>query len=63
MLNYLIPIFCFGLVITGIVILGLLEAARQEKASARELQAQRSRDDSPPVNHLPRRSTASPQRA
>lgn len=32
MFNYLFPIFCFGLVITGIVYLGLIEAAEQAKA-------------------------------
>jgi len=32
MFNYLFPIFCFGLVITGIVFLGLMEAAKHVKA-------------------------------
>ena len=32
MFNYLFPIFCFGLVISGIVFLGLLEAAKHVKA-------------------------------
>ena len=31
MFNYLFPIFCFGVVITGIVLLGLLEAVKQAK--------------------------------
>ena len=34
MFNYLFPIFCFGLVITGIVYLGLLEAANQAVAAS-----------------------------
>ncbi len=29
---YLFPIFCFGLVITGIVLLGLMEAGRVFKS-------------------------------
>ena len=29
MFNYVFPIFCFGLVITGIVYLGILQAAEQ----------------------------------
>ena len=32
MFNYLFPIFCFGLVISGIVFLGLMEAAKHVKA-------------------------------
>ena len=31
MFNYLFPIFCFGLVITGIVFLGIRHAAEQLK--------------------------------
>jgi hypothetical protein len=34
MFNYLFPIFCFGLVMTGIVFLGILEAAKQVKAES-----------------------------
>ena len=41
MFNYLLPIFCFGLVITGIVFLGILEAGKQVKAeSSKELDLQ-----------------------
>ncbi len=29
MFNYLFPIFCFGLVMTGIVFLGIIEASKQ----------------------------------
>lgn len=32
MFNYLFPIFCFGLVMTGIVFLGILEAGKHAKA-------------------------------
>ena len=34
MFNYVFPIFCFGLVITGIVYLGILQAAGQLKADS-----------------------------
>ena len=34
MFNYLFPIFCFGLVMTGIVFLGILEAGKQAKAES-----------------------------
>lgn len=34
MFNYLFPIFCFGLVMTGIVFLGILEATKQVKAES-----------------------------
>ncbi len=34
MTNYLFPIFCFGLVITGIVLLGIREATDQAKQMA-----------------------------
>jgi hypothetical protein len=47
MFNYLFPIFCFGLVMTGIVFLGIMEAARQVKVeSVREREPAR-RDDLP----------------
>ena len=43
---YLFPIFCFGFVITGIVLLGLLEAARlfksDDAASQREAEGART---------------------
>lgn len=29
MFNYLFPIFCFGLVVTGVVWLGVMEARKQ----------------------------------
>ena len=31
MFNHLFPIFCFGLLITGIVYLGIIEASKQAK--------------------------------
>jgi hypothetical protein len=31
MFSYIFPIFCFGLVVTGVVYLGILEAAEQVK--------------------------------
>ena len=34
MFNYIFPIFCFGLVITGIVYLGILQAVGQLKADS-----------------------------
>lgn len=34
MFNYLFPIFCFGLVICGIVFLGMVEAAKQATSQA-----------------------------
>ena len=37
MFNYLFPIFCFGLVITGIVFLGIRHAAEQLKDELAEI--------------------------
>ena len=34
MFNYLFPIFCFGLVMTGIVFLGIMEASKHVKAES-----------------------------
>jgi len=34
MFNYIFPIFCFGVVITGIVFLGIMQAAAQLKAES-----------------------------
>lgn len=34
MFNYVFPIFCFGLVITGIAYLGILQASDQLKADS-----------------------------
>ena len=44
MFNYIFPIFCFGLLITGVVFLGILEAAEQVKAEALR---ERERDTPP----------------
>jgi len=49
MLNYLFPIFAFGLVITGIVFLGLQQAADQ----AKELAAQRNEAEKSPEHMTP----------
>lgn len=46
MINYLLPIFCFGLVITGIVFLGIIEAARQARFIEKHERAQRLARDS-----------------
>lgn len=67
MINYLFPIFAFGLVITGIVFLGLQQAADQ----AKELAAQRSEEEkksekptpaSPRHNSTPAKAPASASR-
>ena len=44
MFNCLFPIFCFGLVITGIVYLGILQASEQLKADLAERARIQTRD-------------------
>ncbi len=44
MFNYLFPIFCFGLVITGIVFLGIRQAAEQLKDELAERTRVQTRD-------------------
>ena len=44
MFNYLFPIFCFGLVITAIVVLGIIEASKQVKAEDAKETAPQTRD-------------------
>ena len=44
MFNYLFPIFCFGLVMTGIVFLGIIEAAKQVKSEEMKLDALKPRE-------------------
>jgi len=44
MFNYLFPIFCFGLVITGIVFLGIRQAAEQLKDELAERTRVQNRD-------------------
>ncbi len=44
MFNYLFPIFCFGLVITGIVFLGIRQAAEQLKDDLAERTRVQTRD-------------------
>jgi len=59
MFNYLFPIFCFGLVMTGIVFLGILEAAKQVKAeSSKEHQPQARNGESQANSIAPRSSAA-----
>jgi len=63
MFQYLFPIFCFGLVISAIVLLGVLEASKHLlEESARALD-QEPRDlktttVSLPLDHRPRFSTS-----
>lgn len=59
MFNYLFPIFCFGLVITGVVYLGIIEAAKQLKSEEMKLNALKRPDAnlapaSSPNSHHPR---------
>ena len=59
MFNYLFPIFCFGLVMTGIVFLGIIEAAKQVKSEEMKLDALKDDESdlspaSPPDVHHPR---------
>lgn len=44
MFNYLFPIFCFGLLIIGIVFLGLLQAAEHLKAESARLSEGQARN-------------------
>ena len=47
MFNYVFPIFCFGLVMTGIVFLGIIEAAKQVKAESVKGREPATRDNLP----------------
>ncbi len=47
MFNYIFPIFCFGLVMTGIVFLGIMEAAKQVKSQEGELDIPKPRETDP----------------
>lgn len=62
MFTYLFPIFCFGLVMTGIVFLGILEAAKQVKAESLKEREPEIRNGKPnsvsPRNGQPRRFAA-----
>ena len=49
MATYIIPIFCFGLVITGIVFLGVRQAADLAKQLAAESHERESATNRPPV--------------
>lgn len=68
MFNYLFPIFCFGLVMTGIVFLGIIEASKQVKAESVKEREPATRDDlldtvssrnGQPKGRLPRFATRS----
>jgi hypothetical protein len=54
MFNLIFPIFCFGLVITGIVYLGLLEAVKQVEDEA----SKNSTRDAPLGEKIPSPLTA-----
>ena len=49
MATYIIPIFCFGLVITGIVMLGVRQAADLAKQLAAESHERESASNHPQV--------------
>lgn len=57
MTNYLIPISCFGLVITGIVLLGIREAADMAKQMAGRNKGIGSTASSPEPGSRNRRTT------
>lgn len=64
MFNYLFPIFCFGLVMTGIVLLGIIEAAKQVESEEMKLDTLKPHEAdlapaSPPDVHPPRFSARS----
>ena len=44
MFNYLFPIFCFGLLVTGIVFLGILQAAEHLNAESARLSEGQTRN-------------------
>ena len=65
MFNYLFPIFCFGLVITGIVFLGIIEAAKQVKAESNkdlDLQTRNGESQANSIVQRPSAALARPQR-
>ena len=62
MFNYLFPIFCFGLVITGIVFLGIMEAAKQAKAESNEEIEPQTRQGESRTNSVVQRPPAAPTR-
>ena len=63
MFNYLFPIFCFGLVITGIVFLGIIEAAKQVKAESRNEREPQTRNGESQPNSIVQRSSAALHRS
>ena len=65
MFNYLFPIFCFGLVITGIVFLGIIEAAKQVKAESSKEHEPQTRNGESQANSIvqhPSAALSRPQR-
>ena len=65
MFNHLFPIFCFGLVITGIVFLGIIEAAKQVKAESNkdlDLQTRNGESQANSIVQRPSAALARPQR-
>ena len=62
MFNYLFPLFCFGLVITGIVFLGILEAAKQVNAEVNEERDPQTPNAESQDNSLVQRPSAVPVR-
>ena len=58
MFNYLFPIFCFGLVITGIVFIGIQQAFDQAKQlAALKSEAETSSED---AGFAPRKRNSAP---
>ena len=62
MFNYLFPIFCFGLVMTGIVFLGILEAAKQVKAESSKEHEPHTRNGESQANSIVLMASAVAQR-
>ena len=58
MFNYIFPIFCFGVVITGIVFLGILEAGKQVKAESMKELERRTRNRESRPNSIAQRPSS-----
>ena len=57
MFNYLFPLFCFGVVITGIVLIGILQASEQLKADLAERARVKSANRLMPVGAIKSKPT------
>ena len=57
---YIIPIFCFGLVITGIVLMGVQQAADMAKQLAAQSHETPPVSNTPPVSSGPGSAPARP---